>query len=125
MTSPFRSELASLGERLRRAEEANAVLGEELAQLEKELALRGELHGPTRARVRAVVWVAAALLVVGLGAFAGTVAFEHRDDGVRYVMPPPAVRELGQAKAGRVACEQSLDLLAYNQGLCERSQPSR
>jgi hypothetical protein len=125
MTSPFRSEVASLGERLRRAEEANAVLGEELAQLEKELALHGELRGPSRARVRAAVWAAVALLMLALGSFAASLAFERRNDRVVYVMPPRAAQDLEQANAARVACENSLELLAYNQEYCERSQPPK
>jgi hypothetical protein len=125
VTSPFRSELAPLVERLRRVEEANAVLAEELAALQKEVALRGELHGPSRARVRVVTLAGVALLVLGLGSLAGSAAFARRNDGVAYVMAPPTVRELSQAHGARVSCESSLDLLAHKQGLCEQSKPSR
>src|SRR6187402_597046 len=72
MTGPFRSEQGPLAERVRRAEEENAVAAEENAAIAKEIALRTELRGRGRDGVLWGFLVCAAILAGIVGALAGS-----------------------------------------------------
>lgn len=106
--SPFRSEVAALTEQLRRADEANAVVAGEVEELAKELALRGELHGPARGTVRVVVWCVAALATLSVGWLLGYAFVHYPRAAVINIQASPEVRRANQARADGARCEVAL-----------------
>jgi hypothetical protein len=110
--------MAALAEQLRRAEEENGIVAEAIVELEKELALHGELHGSTRARVRVVVWAAVALFMLGVGSFAGIVAFERREERHVSASESAIVRERKNAQVTVATCEGTVATLKYNVVMC-------
>ena len=126
MTSPFRSQIATLTEQLRRVEEANAVLAEEVGELEKELALRDQLLGPARRSGPNVVWALVALATMGVGWVLSRGVRHYASKPVQTVVAvpgSPAERRVAEARANTVACQRSLEIMSASSYWCRLDRP--